>query len=379
MKRRLLAISFHFPPRPGVASSRVARLVRHLPEHGWMVDVVAATPGREVDQTLLDGLGSERIVRVPAHPLVPRLQRADWAAAAFGPARRLAREADAVLISGGPFAPFLLGRMLRRPYVLDLRDPWSWEPRFGRLEPRLRRRLGNALERRAEWLALSHAAAILTVAPEIASEYERRRPGLRGSIETLRHSFEPADFAGPSPEPPAEPELVYAGSFLTGERTPELVVETARRVRGAGPPLRVQLVGDLPAELRSMTATAEAEGWLECTGRLSAREAIAAMRRASVLWAQPGELPFLVTGKAPEYLATGRPIVAAARADGALANLLEKTGGAIVVPPEAEACAVAVEAALAGKVAPARPEAIEALAAPHAAARLAEILDGIAR
>jgi len=171
---------------------------------------------------------------------------------------------------------------------------------------------------------------------------------------------------------------VYAGSFLAGERTPELAVETTRLVRASGRPLRLRLVGSLPAELRALTAVGEREGWISVDGLVSSRESVDAMRRASVLWAQPGDLPFLITGKIYEYLATRRPVVAAAPADGALARFVAEVGGAVVVPVDARACAEAVAGALAGTVPPVAEAALAELAAPQLAARLAAILDRVA-
>jgi glycosyltransferase involved in cell wall biosynthesis len=368
--RRLLLISYHFPPEPGVAAVRLRNLVRHLPALGWQVRVLAGPLGPVRDDTLAPGSEVE-VVRIDPRRHAPQLQRADWALAALAPARRAASDADVALVSGGPFAPFVLAPLLRRPYVLDFRDPWSWEPRFGRLDRRLRRRVAVRLEQRLEAFALARAAAVLTVAPQIAGRYGSLGPPA-GAVETLEHGWEPADFEGP---PPAteERQLVYAGSFLAGERTPDLLLATARRVRERGVPLRVRVLGRIAGELRATAAAAAAEGWLVLDGPVPHAEAIAAMRSAAALWLQPGTLPFLVTGKVYEYLATGRPIVAVAPADGAVAALLERTGGALVVE-EADA-AEAVVAALDGAV-PARNEAVvRDLAAPRLAERLSRILE----
>ena len=357
---------------------RLGNLVRHLPEHGWVTDVVAGPVGPESDDSLAGGLALDRVIRVAPSARGPRVQGADWALAALRPALRLAREADLALVSGGPFAPFALGPLLGRRYVLDFRDPWSWEPRFGRLEPRGRRRVGLALERRAEAVAVNRASAIITVAPQITATYRRLYPRIEGRIATLRHGFEPSDFLAPQERSLEEPVLVYAGSFLAGERTPALLVETARLVRASGTPLRVRLLGRLPAELRPLITTAEQEGWLTSAGQVPHRLALSALRSASALWLEPGELPFLITGKVYECLASGRPLVAVAPAGGALAELLAETGGGIVTAATPEACAAAVRAALAGAAPERREDAIAALAAPVLAGALASILDSAA-
>jgi glycosyltransferase involved in cell wall biosynthesis len=365
-------ISYHFPPDPGVASVRLRNLVLHLGEHGWRTSVVAGPPPTAPDETLEAGRGTS-VLRLEPRRLGPSLQGADWAAAAVGAARRAAGESDAVLISGGPFAPFVIGPLLGRPYVLDFRDPWSWEPRFRRLERRLRRRAGAAVERVGEAAAVARAAACITVCDPITERYRMLYPRLGRSIETIEHGWEPGDFSAPSAT--GALEVLYAGTFLPRERTPELSLDVARRVRDSGIDLRVRLVGHLPDELRVQTADAEAEGWLAVEGVVSHARAIEAMRSAAVLWAQPGELDFLITGKVYEYLASGRPIVAVAPAGGGLARLLERTGGAFVVGNEPAEAAHAVQRALDGDL-PIRNEAeMSALAAPRIAERLARILD----
>lgn len=355
MARRLLVISFHFPPAQGVAPQRVGALVRELRALGWDVDVVsraAAAPRR----------------------VVPAIQGLDWAAAIRGEARRRARRADVALLSGGPFAPFLLGPSLGIPYVLDFRDPWSWEPRFDRFRPGSRRRLALVLERAAERRAIHRAAAVVTVAPEIAAEYERLYPELRGKVHVVRHGFDPGDFAAPSPLTAGGASvLLHAGTMLAGDRTPELIVEAARRVRAGGRELRVVLLGAFSPELRSFVR----DDWVEVRERASHADAIAAMRAADVLWLQPGDHSFLITGKIYEYLASRRPIVAAVRDDVSAAALLREVGGGVVVAPEPDAAAHGVVAALAGDVPRVDDSALERLAQPAIVKELSSLLESV--
>lgn len=367
---RVLLISYHFPPAPGVAAARVGKLAKYLARLGWRPTVLAAPAyGRQDPDLLADVAGIDaRYVAPRRAPSI--LQRADWAAAALKPALSLARAVDAVLISGGPFAPLVLGPLLRRPYVVDLRDPWSWEPRFDRDRSGARRTIAAAVERGGERYALRRAAGVVTVAPEIAAEYERRDSRLRGRFTVVRHGFDPEDFPSPRPAPAEPPTLVHVGTMLRGERTPDLILATARRVRERGTPLRVRLVGHMPEDIRPAD-----EDWIEIVGPVPHREAAAEMCRASVLWAQPGSLDFLITGKVYEYLGAARPIVAVAPPAGSIARLLGTTGGAIVTSADAAACADAVAAALVGAV-PARDAgAVEALAQPEPARQLVPLLE----
>lgn len=372
----MLVVSYHFPPAPGVASSRVGKLVKYLARAGWECTVVAA-PSAEHDLDLAEDVSAVRQVRV-AGGRRPFLQRLDWAVRALRPARREAKLADVALVSGGPFAIFAVAPFLGVPYVLDLRDPWSWEPRFDRFRETIGRRAGLAIERWTETLALRRAAAVITVTPEIAVAYERMHPSLRGKIHVIRHGFDPDDFGRPSAAADG-PVLLHAGTLLPGERSPARLLEAAREVRARGTALRVELVGGFPPEFEPLVAEGRREGWIEVTGRLPRRAATAAMQRAAVLWLEPGDLDFLITGKVYEYLASGTPVVAVAPRDGAVARLLAATGGAVVVGADANAAADAIEDVLAGKVVPAGADATAVLAVPAITAELGSILERAAR
>ena len=377
---RVLVVSYHFPPAAGVAAARVGKLAKYLARLGWEPRVVAASPRPDVprDEDLAADVAS--IERVDVSPLggAPGIQGADWASAALAPARRLAASADVAFVSGGPFMPFLLGPALGIPYVLDFRDPWSYEPRFGRLDRRLRRRAGLALERRAEAIAVRRAGAVVTVAPQLSAEYARLYPRARSRIRTLRHGYDPEDFAD-APAPAKPPVLVHAGTMAPGDRSPGLVLETGRLVRTRGVPLRVRLLGRFSEQFEPLAREARREGWLETPGYLPRRATTRAMQEASVLWLEPGDLDFLITGKIYEYLAARRPIVAAAPRDGAVADLLEVTGGGVVVPADPAGCAVAVAAAVAGRIPETRPAVLPRLSHPHLAGELAGVLSRACR
>jgi glycosyltransferase involved in cell wall biosynthesis len=319
------------------------------------------------------------VIRVSPRTRFPTLQRADWAVAARDAILANAREADVALISGGPFAPFALGpALLRRgvPYVLDFRDPWSWEPRFGRMNPGIKRMVARFLERLAERCAVSRAAAVLTVAPEMTAEYGRLYSAARGRMYTVRHGFNPEDFEDErGPEAGGDPVLMHAGSMVPGEREPDLIVEAARRVRASGRALRVVLQGSLSPELVRSVDAPRCEGWLVVDAPVPHRDAVVAMRRATALWLEGNEQnSFTPSGKVYEYLAARRPIVAALPSSSAGAALLRETGGAIITPPEPDDAAVAIVAALDGNVPPVRADALSALAQPAIALELDAIL-----
>ena len=77
--RKLLILTYHFPPSAAAGAFRMLGFAEHLPEFGWQTVVVAppGLPWEAVDETLLE--------RVPAETVVYRVPYPDswvWEAAA---------------------------------------------------------------------------------------------------------------------------------------------------------------------------------------------------------------------------------------------------------------------------------------------------------
>jgi glycosyltransferase involved in cell wall biosynthesis len=173
--RRLLVITYHFPPDGSVGGQRWAGLSKYLARLGWEVHVItAALPGendatpyvhrhvRHRRRTLNDfyrsaikrrrGRAQSTSQTSPAMPAPPRSSRfptltgvrrvlgssmnlpdqgRGWVLRAAGAARSLLRERrfDVVVSSGPPhsahFAALLGTRGRDTPYWIDMRDPWS--------------------------------------------------------------------------------------------------------------------------------------------------------------------------------------------------------------------------------------------------------------
>lgn len=163
--RRLLLVSYPFPPSAVVGALRPLRMARHLPDFGYEVEVLTTGIGegeRDFDMQLLHAVPERTVVhRVPVRHFLKRdpwrqpprsqpLHRAWWKARSYathvlGPldwfapwahdARRYAegllrtRRFDAVVVTAPPFSSLVECAPLRRatgvPLVLDLRDLWT--------------------------------------------------------------------------------------------------------------------------------------------------------------------------------------------------------------------------------------------------------------
>jgi hypothetical protein len=282
---RLLIVSYAFPPVGGVGVQRVTKLAKYLPEFGIAPTVLTAeNPSVPVtDETLLRDIpASVEVFRTQTLEPGYRAKEAVWrsvaragrlssargaftslarglfvpdpqilwlpsAAPAF---RRLSSRADAVLVSGPPFSPFLLGLLSRAPFVLDYRDEWrtaaAYEMHGGAFAARVIDAIEPVLVRRAR--------KILTATEEFRENLLARHRELDpDNIVALPNGYDPDDFKAVAsvPRPPAfrpgqKLVLTYAGTsfrltsprgFFAGlrvleERAPHIAAELDVRFIG---------------------------------------------------------------------------------------------------------------------------------------------------
>lgn len=153
MTSSCIIVSPYFPPSALAGVHRGRHLAKHLPAAGWTPVVVCVDEAFH-EERIDPGLAalvpeSVEIVKVAALPqrICRPLGFGDIGLRAWRPLRaavmRLlaAREVGAVLITGSPYYPMLLGAEIKQrfgvPVVLDFQDPWvsAWgatQPRFSK-------------------------------------------------------------------------------------------------------------------------------------------------------------------------------------------------------------------------------------------------------
>ena len=204
--RRVLVVSWPYPPVPSVGGNRWLAITRHLREWGHDVTILTTSmfgarpedgPERVVRTYDLAGgtvvrkllsrpaLGNTGGERPPAETeapallskvLVPDAWVASWVPFAAAAARRLVRErAIECVVTTVPYEsahliPFVLGR--RRPaWVADFRDGWSFEPHRPPFPTAPQRALDAWLERQVVLRADRVLAATLPIAEDFRARY----------------------------------------------------------------------------------------------------------------------------------------------------------------------------------------------------------------
>jgi glycosyltransferase involved in cell wall biosynthesis len=331
--KKILLITYHFPPSAASGAFRLLGFARHLPKYDWQPLVVAppTMPWEPIDPRLMEDVPESAVVRhVPYPSGAPRLLRvlaqyAVWLPRAWSACKRMFDEyrPDAILTSGPPHCVHALGHWLKRrtgcPWIADFRDPW--------LSDGSNKKLGffKRWEKRWEQRVFTNANLVLANAPNACRLYRGVYPN--ANVVTLTNGFDPQSMVNETLRDDPRIRLMHAGEIYAG-RNPAPLFEALASLNAEAPSYRLQLLGrcednDVPKMMRE-------RGWCDFVtleGQRDYRETLVAMQAADilVLFDSPGRT-IGVPAKVYEYLGAGRPILALAEQNGDTANVLRASG-----------------------------------------------------
>jgi glycosyltransferase involved in cell wall biosynthesis len=382
---RVLAVSYFFPPIGGAGVQRNLRLASHLSEQG--VEMAVLTGPAEVsslwtphDARLAAELPSEiALHRIeesepsvsPIRGRLERLLRIDsdwtrwWRQGVLAEGRRVGRGCDLLWALMQPYASAApvakLASELGVPWIADLADPWALDEM--QIYP-------SALHRRVALRemrnALAPSAGIVMSTREAARQLLRNFPELSshrlaiGPVGWDRHDFESA----PPLRSNAQPFRIVHTGYLHTElgrkqrrlaRTRKLLGGTRNgvdiltrshvfllRAIDALLEQRPELQGRIELYLAGVQSAADREVTskrvnVRMLGYLEHPESVSLIRAADLLFLPMHDLPpehraTIVPGKTYEYLAAGRPILAAIP-NGDARDILSESGAAFLCCP----------------------------------------------
>ena len=370
--RRVLIISYAFPPLRVAEAPQAWRMAAGLAGHGWTPTVVTVAPSTSRDPSdTAEPESTFDIVRVPSREprwlislcwracrsmlAVPDEKRL-WVGRAAAAAARLihAQRFDVVLTRSCPLSAHLVGLALKRrfgaPWVAHFSDPWTASPYFPRhtaWQVRCNRRLERRVVRAADRLTFTNVHARDAVLDPYGDE-------ARAKAAIVPHATD-LSLRRAAQAPPAEPgplRLLHAGS-LYGPRTARALYEAMAQIEkedsGAA---RLTLLGPMAPEERAVRDAVAPAHAVATRAPVAADAALAQMSQADVLVSidamTDAASPFLPS-KLYDYLIAERPILALAPRRGATADFMAAAPGVCVSPDDADGVAAALRDMIARK------------------------------
>jgi glycosyltransferase involved in cell wall biosynthesis len=359
MTSSVLMIALEFPPCHSAGVQRTLSFVKHLPRHGWQPVVLTASPRayRHRDETTMAelpqglevarafALDSSRQLAVGGRYLActasPDRYVSWFLPAVAEGARLIRRHRPRAIWSTYPVATAhwvaaMLSRRSGLPWIADFRDPaqFHYDP-------------GAAVSRRARKIDMTtarHASTIVFTTDKARELYLEQYKGLAPERTVVipngydGASFKPAVQGDKPAESGSKDVLVLHSGALYGEgRDPAALVQAVAilgpRLAAEGRRLILRFRGANPSSAqRELVRRSGAEPYVEFAPRVSFDEAREEMACASVLvLIQSALFDLQVPGKAYEYIATRRPIIALTGRDGATAALLREVESAVAV------------------------------------------------
>ncbi len=360
--RRVLMISWAFPPAGGSGVQRSTKFAKYLPCFGWKPIVWTADRILDLprDDSLLTDLPQGTDVRRghypdPLNSLCRWMKRAPsnkqgglrsaanwrierilvglrnrlvpdpavfWALGSYLACRRIIRNerVDVIYSTFSPPSNHLLGWMLKQstglPWVADFRDVWTTDycyPEYGSMRKWIDRKLEKAF--------LEKADAVIGVTDKQSQEFCEIVPEHAAKIFTITNGADAADFAHLD-HPTARQQLHgpdtrfvlgYVGWFLHNRLCDGLLEglsKFCRWVQNDTHEFEFRIVGTLSRDMQRILSShgidATATGYLPHTEAIRHTVSVDAL----LLPTPPGDAGDKTTGgKTFEYLISGRPIL----------------------------------------------------------------------
>jgi len=363
---KVLLVTMYFPPAGGGGVQRPLKLAQYLPALGIETHVLAPDDpkwvhrdpelrvptqawvhraryvgprARRPAEELRATEGLERAL-VQAHVTARRLLVPDasvtWNLTAIPAAIRIARREriDAVVTTSPPGSIHFVGAAVQKAsdarWLADLRDPLVANPhrRSDTAATRARQAANAQLAR----LVARRADAISCVSEAIAEEVQGLDP--RGIVRMIANGCDFDDFAGLEYRPARRFRITHTGSFF-GKRDPRPFLQA---LQDSGLDVVARFVGDFRSSDREWAESLGLGDRLELIGYSPRGESLRLQRDSEALLLlvpdAGGRGKGVLSGKVFEYLAAGRPILAAVPPDGAAAALIRETGAGVVVAPD---------------------------------------------
>ena len=376
--KRVLIITYYWPPSGGSGVQRWLKMSKYLPENGWQPVIYTAEnaeypvedPSLEKDvcpeaevirrpimepysfykkflgikkeqkvkASFIDETGKQKGWKerfsawIRGNFFIPDA-RCWWVKPSVRYLKHYLKEhpVDAIISTGPPHSMHLIAMKLKDaldiPWIADFRDPWTEIDYYDDLHLT---RWADRKHHRLEYEVLTKADEVVTVAPDGA-----KRLGRLGGrdVKVVYNGFDRDDDAQTTVIPPDTFTITYLG-VLSKIQNPnnlwQALCELVKENEEFNKNLKINLIGQIDNSVIKSIEKQGLSGHVTMSSYIP-HDQVSAVHRTStllLLLLMPDSEPRakgLLTGKLFEYMASGRPILCIGPEDGDAARILNET------------------------------------------------------
>ena len=379
--KRVLIISYYWPPTGGSGVQRWVKFAKYLPAEGWQPVIYTPENPEQlaVDASLEAEVPAEaEVIRrriVEPYEMYKKLLRksghskeavevnpvnaqnksflqkvAMWIRGNFflpdprclwiRPSVKVLKEylkehpVDLIVSTGPPQSMHLIGRLLAKetglPWIADFRDPWTKIFYFKHLQMT---RATVKWHKKMEKKVLDDATVVVAVSPLVQQEFQAMT---QTPVELITNGFDECDFTATKNTeanggPDREFVITHTGLFAAdGNPTVlwDVLAEKCSKDESFKKLMKIKLVGKTDEQILKSIEDAGLSENLEDMGYQPHAVAVEQQRKASLLilpLRKEPEYKAVLPGKLFEYLASWRPVLGIGQTDGAMSMILNNT------------------------------------------------------
>jgi glycosyltransferase involved in cell wall biosynthesis len=377
INKKLLIITYYWPPAGGPGVQRWLKFVKYLPKLGFMPLVLTVdeqyasyaltdyslsneipseinifkTRTRELYSLYLKLTGTknipfpgfvnekktgcrETIIRfLRTHLFIPD-PRKGWNRFALKKATDIIikEKIDYVVTTSPPHSTQLIGLKLKKRFpgitwLADFRDPWTHIFYFDQLYHTF---FSHWLHKRMEGRVISKADRIIVVSPSMKKDFlfDNSKKVEGDKISIIPNGYDQKDFIHEMPVSESTFTITYTGTLASNYRIDALIAATEALNQTGPSKIKLRFVGEISDEYRIKLRNCISEENIELVPPVSHELAIQYLFRSHILLLVIPEAPkneAIITGKLFEYLAAKKLILGIGPKHGDAAKILSET------------------------------------------------------
>lgn len=369
--KKVLIITYYWPPSGGSGVQRWTKFAKYLPSEGWQpviytpenpdvpsidhsleADVEGVTvikhritefyslwrkiTGQKAGNKEVNPLNAgektlkqKAMLAIRGNLFIPD-PRVTWVGPSVKFLKKYLRDhpVDVIVTTGPPHSMHLIGMNVSAatgiPWIADFRDPWTKLFYFKHMALS---KWADSKHRRLEKQVLDRSDAVIAVSPFVQKEFEEMT---ETPVHLITNGYDACDFAR-QPDPDGFFNVTHTGLFAA-DGNPlalwEALADKCVDTPGFKLKLRIRLAGKTDGEIIEAIKAAGLEDNLQDLGYQEHTEAVKEQINASLLilpLRREPEYRATLPGKLFEYLAALNPILGIGQTDGAMAGIVNET------------------------------------------------------